>query len=249
MIKKLHPHPALLLNENGEKHLIISDPHIGFEERFSSSGVMIESSSRMMLDSLNYLIGKVKPDDVIILGDVKDSIDSINRTERIEVPKFLESLLSSVDVRIVPGNHDGGIRRLVQKDVKIEDVHGVRIGNVALSHGHTRPPDSFAGIDRYIMGHLHPTYNRSGVALSGIPVWLILKASGKYIFGDSYDNIIEIIVVPSFNRELSGIGFTSNRGRIISPVIRMTRPNLEDAIIMTLDGDVIGNKNSVQYII
>ena len=39
LIKILYPHPALLLNDNNEKHIVISDLHIGFEERFTKKGI------------------------------------------------------------------------------------------------------------------------------------------------------------------------------------------------------------------
>ena len=92
LIKILHPHPALLLSDNNEKHIVISDLHIGFEERFIKRGISIQSSTTKMQNVLSELIIKEKPNDVIILGDIKDSFVSATKSERIEVPRFFREI-------------------------------------------------------------------------------------------------------------------------------------------------------------
>ena len=111
LIKILYPHPALLLNDNNEKHIVISDLHIGFEERFTKKGISIQSSTTKMQNVLRELIIKEKPNDVIILGDIKDSFVSVTKSERIEVPRFFREISKLSDIRIIPGNHDGNIKR------------------------------------------------------------------------------------------------------------------------------------------
>ena len=247
MIRILYPHPALLLEEDGGRHVVISDLHIGFEERFASSGVRMESSSRMMLETLTKILDREKPDSLIMLGDVKDSIDSINRTEWREVPSFLEALVPRVQVRIVPGNHDGGLLPLTPKDVRIEDLRGVLIGNTGMCHGHTLVSKRFSEINRLIIGHLHPIYSRKGIALSGSQVWVMLKLSRQALLERSKDDLIEIVVLPSFNRELGAIGFSPYRQKMISPIMRRAQSAIQDAVIMTLDGEIIGDKTSLHY--
>ena len=39
MIRILYPEPALILSNENEKHIVISDLHIGFEERFNKQGI------------------------------------------------------------------------------------------------------------------------------------------------------------------------------------------------------------------
>ena len=67
MIKILYPHPALLLKEENKKHIIISDLHIGVEERFVKKGISIETSTEKMKRLLIKLIQQYQPEDVIIL--------------------------------------------------------------------------------------------------------------------------------------------------------------------------------------
>ena len=248
-MKILYPHPALLIEEKGKRTIMISDLHIGFEERFTRSGVRLPSSTGKMVDELAELMKREKPDSLVILGDVKYSVDEVTNAEWREVPSFFEKLVSQIDTTIIPGNHDGGLEPLVPSDLNIEEAQGIRIGNTAMFHGHMKPPESFRKIDRLVMGHLHPTYSRKGSPMSGSQTWLILKVKRSSMFQSKADGYVELIVLPSFNRELSALGFTSNRGRIISPAIRRVADHVQDAVIMTLDGDVIGNKDALAYIL
>ncbi len=207
----------------------------------------MESSSRLMLETLTEILDREKPDSLIMLGDVKDSIHSINRTEWREVPSFLEALVARVQVRIVPGNHDGGLLPLTPKDVRMEDIHGVLIGNTGMCHGHTALSKSFSEINRLIIGHIHPIYSRKGLAISGSQVWVMLKLSRQALLEQSKDRTIEIVVLPSFNKELGAIGFSPYREKIISPIIRRAHGAIHEAIIMTLDGEIIGDKDSLRY--
>ena len=99
------------------------------------------------------------------------------------------------------------------------------------------------------MGHLHPTYSRRGSPLSGRPVWLLLRGQRLGLFEASQQGEIEIYVVPSFNRELSYAGFTSSKGRIISPVIRRILKGVQEVAILTLDGEIIGGTDSLPYVL
>jgi len=249
LLKILYPHPALIVEEKGKRTMIISDLHIGFEERFVKSGVRIPSSTYKIVDELMQIIQKKKPDSLVILGDVKYSIDEITNTEWKEVPPFFEKVVSEIPVKIIPGNHDGGLEPLVPSDLTLEEPQGIKIGNIGMFHGHMRPPASFSRIDKLIMGHLHPTYSRRGSPLSGSQTWLMLKVKKSSMFENRAKGYVDLIVLPSFNRELSALGFTSNKGRIISPAIRRVSEYVQDAMIMTLNGDLIGNKDALPYIL
>ena len=60
---------------------------------------------------------------------------------------------------------------------------------------------------------------------------------------------IEIITVPSFNKELTASGFSIHRKKNICPIIRKTRSEINDAVFLTLEGDIIGDINSLSEII
>ena len=239
----------MLIEEKGKRTLLMSDLHIGFEERFTKSGVRLPSSTHKLVGELNELIEREKPHSLVILGDVKYSVDGITNTEWREVPQFFEEVVSRIRTTIVPGNHDGGLTPLIPSDLTLEEPQGIKIGNTGMFHGHMKPPESFNKIERMVMGHLHPTYSRKGSPMSGSQTWLILNVKRSSLFGNKANGYVELIVLPSFNRELNALGFTSNRGRIISPVIRRVAEYVQDAVIMTLQGDVIGNKDALEYIL
>jgi putative SbcD/Mre11-related phosphoesterase len=249
LLKILYPHPALLIEEKGKRTIVISDLHIGFEERFTRSGVRIPSSTFKLADELMQIVAHEKPNSLVILGDVKYSIDEVTNTEWKEVPPFFEKVVSKIPTTIIPGNHDGGLEPLVPSDLTLEESQGIKIGNVGMFHGHMKPPPSFSRIDKLIMGHLHPTFSRKGSPMSGSQTWLVLKVKRSSIFENRAAGYVDLFVLPSFNRELSALGFTSNKGRIISPAIRRASEYVQDAVIMTLDGDIIGNKDALPYVL
>ena len=248
LIKILHPHPALLLSDNNEKHIVISDLHIGFEERFIKRGISIQSSTTKMQNVLSELIIKEKPNDVIILGDIKDSFVSATKSERIEVPRFFREISKLSNIRIIPGNHDGNIKQLLPNNITVEDVYGINIEKTTLLHGHTNINESFRKSNRIIIGHLHTIYNQQSSPLTGYQLWSILKAKKEYLFKEE-DGMIEIIALPSFNKELTSSGFSIHRKKNICPIIRKVKPHITEAIFMTLEGDIICNLNSLSKII
>jgi len=248
LIKILHPYPALLLNENNKKHIIISDLHIGFEERFTKRGIAIETSTEKMKKLLIELIQQYQPEDVIILGDVKDSISRITNAERRELPKFFHDISTHVQVRIIPGNHDGNLGSLSIKKIILESVHGIIIEKSGLLHGHTIPKQDFGNLNRIIIGHLHPIFNEYSSPISGSQIWAVLKVEKKYLF-KSRKGIMEIIAIPSFNTELTNIGFSNYKQKEISPILRRVRSHANDAVFMTLEGDIIGGLNHLTRLI
>ncbi len=98
-LKILYPHPALKLTKAGKDYLIISDLHIGFEQRFNTEGFKIPASTDKMLQTLIELIRLHEPDRLLILGDVKSGF---SRVSRATTPSARSSLRkSSVPLTVV----------------------------------------------------------------------------------------------------------------------------------------------------
>ena len=96
--------------------------------------------------------------------------------------------------------------------------------------------------------YTHPIYNQQDSPLSGYQIWSILKAKTDALFGNKKEEL-EIITVPSFNKELTASGFSVHRKRNICPIIRKTREDINEAVFLTLEGDIIGDINSLSEII
>jgi putative SbcD/Mre11-related phosphoesterase len=256
----LYPKRAIILNEKGgRKHLIVSDLHIGFEEKFRAGGIAIRPSIEKITSELQALIEQHKITDLLINGDVKSGTDRITKYEWDNVPKFFEKMTGFCRVAVIPGNHDGGLQHLLPASVTLHDSNGITISNILILHGHTRPLAKFQNCKKMIMGHIHPIFQKRGSPLSGQPVWIFLRANRSEIFknaialdeslGTSPD--LEIILMPSFNMDLVVAGFAldaARQERKIAPVLRDLK-NVREAMISTIGGDLIGDASTLEYIL
>ena len=96
-------------------HLFIS----ASQERFSSNKIPNSKNSSVneIINNVKKIIKKENPDTLILLGDVKSSIQNITKSEWNDVPYFFEEL-KSIEIILIPGNHDANITRLIPEDRK-----------------------------------------------------------------------------------------------------------------------------------
>jgi metallophosphoesterase superfamily enzyme len=145
--------PALVV-ENTMRVLVIADLHIGIESDLDVHGVHIPSQGRGRLDRVMACIGEGRPDLVLLLGDVKHSVPLTSRQEYRELPALLQEIRSRAPLRVVPGNHDGGIERFLQ-DGELLPMRGALVDGVGYLHGHTYPDPALLG-HLLVIGHHHP---------------------------------------------------------------------------------------------
>jgi putative SbcD/Mre11-related phosphoesterase len=230
------PYPALLIQYNSEKTLIIGDLHIGWEASLAEQGVHIPSQTPVLLEQLKKITEKTDPTRIIILGDIKHDVAKVGLTEWRDVPLFFDNLLKlRRETLIVPGNHDGNLEALVPREVRILPVSGTAIDSeVGVIHGHAWPDPSILGCNNIVMAHLHPVIiltDALGFSTTH-QVWLRVNAEGEALArgllrhmgvsvkGDARSEMKQrfnvnpsdprCIFVPSFNSRLAGQ--TINRG-------------------------------------
>jgi uncharacterized protein len=262
----LYKHRAVLIDDLGDRNtkgrrskrfLVISDLHIGFEEKFRAGGVSLEPQIKGMIREISEIVERFKVTDLLVNGDVKSGVDRILHSEWENVPKFFETMLSICRVSVVPGNHDGGLAHLLPAGVELLDSNGTLISGNLIMHGHTRPSPKFSDCKRLFIGHVHPIYQKRGSPLSGQPVWVFFKAQRSQIFktipnepsgnanpGQGTDELA-ITVMPSFNLELIVAGYAADAAkqeRKIAPLLRDLK-NTREAMVTTLDGDLIGDQS------
>lgn len=237
--------PALML-EDTKRYLVVTDLHIGFENTFAINDVFLEPTSvtHDILNELRAVIKSERPDSLILLGDIKASIDSISKIEWQAVPLFFE-IAKEIDTVLIPGNHDGGIQRLLPENVKVTSSSGIVIEDALLTHGHTLPSENLSHVNKIIMGHVHPVFFSEGSVLDGQRVWVSLKTEKRKIF-PSLQGEIEIIIVPTFNKYF----YASHKRykKSISPIIDRIKESYS-AKIVTLDGSIIGNESLLESVI
>ncbi len=236
------------------RYLVVTDIHIGFEQKFRASGVRIHSNVETMISELEYLIKETSATDLIINGDLKSGVDRILESEWENIPKFFTSVSKLCRVHIIPGNHDGGLVHLAPSNVMLEDINGMLLDDTLILHGHTRPLEKFSDCRRLIIGHVHPIFKKKGSPLSGQPLWAFLKIRKKLIFRGMLDTsseaLLEVIVMPSFNLELSTAGYQPDfeDDKSISSLARDLK-QADEAAIITLGGEMIGDLASLANVL
>lgn len=158
MLKPVSPYAALLIENGSERVLAVSDIHLGWEASLAGEGVHIPSQIIKLLRRLERIISLVKPDCLIMLGDVKHAVEKIELEEWRDVPVFFGSLKKKIScIKVIPGNHDGNIEVLLPEGVELAPQQGIIVGDVGLFHGHTWPDIKLLGCETLVMGHIHPT--------------------------------------------------------------------------------------------
>lgn len=238
--------PALIL-EDVQRSLVITDLHIGFEIGMISNDINVkpEDMIKEIHLALDILIESEKPDNLILLGDIKSGIDSISKIEWQTVPMFFE-IGKRINTLVIPGNHDGNLSHLVPEYVTMAGPSGLVIGDTLLTHGHVMPSENFSNVNKIVMGHLHPVYFQEGSVLDGQRLWVSIKTEKKNIFPSSRGDL-EIIIMPSFNKYFYATHKRYHK-KSISPILERVKERYS-AKIVTLDGSIIGDESVLKNII
>lgn len=249
------PRPALLL-EGERRILAIADLHVGLEAGLAANDIHVDPAGTAdeAIRDIRELAREARPDTLAILGDVRSGTRSISGAEWDGVPRVLEAACKEAgSVVLAPGNHDSNIARLAPGGVSLTSPAGTVLEGALLTHGHTMPSENLAGVDRIVMGHLHPVFFSEGSLLNGERVWVSVRTDKSAVF-PSRSGALEVTVVPAFSRHLHHSASAAGRGgrgrkRSISPIMERILEarrggRIEvSARIATLDGTVIGDES------
>src|SRR5712692_1015613 len=157
-VKPVADQPALLLERDGERAVVVADLHLGWEVTLARQGIHVPSQVPRLLDRLRRIIHDTSCQQLILLGDVKHAVAKVELEEWKYVPEFFEGLVEIIpDVQVIPGNHDGNLEPLTPPNVKIGSSDGLAFWDtVGLFHGHAWPSPPLLGCKFLVMGHLHP---------------------------------------------------------------------------------------------
>ena len=239
-------YPALMI-EGDKKSLVITDLHLGFENALSLNNVFLGKNKTVteITKEIELIIDKTKPDSLILLGDVKSSINSITKVEWETVPAFFENITKLIDTILVPGNHDANIEKLIPNEITLAGSKGIIIDDILLTHGHTMPSENFSQINTIVMGHIHPVFFEKESLINGERVWVSIISDKQKIF-HSKSGELELIILPSFNRYFYATQKKFYK-KSISPIIE--KMNVMQAKILRLDGTIIGNEELLSAVI
>jgi hypothetical protein len=239
--------PALIL-EGAKKHLVITDLHIGFEDSLAQNKIFVGKNTTLneSIEEIRTIIDSQKPDDLVLLGDIKAGINRISKSEWDAVPRFLQELQKQIEVIVIPGNHDANIQRLVPEGVMFISSVGMILENALLTHGHTMPSENFSHVDKIVMGHVHPVFFDEDSVLNGQRVWVSIKTKKENLFPSSRGEL-EITIIPSFNRYFYATKKKQYK-KSISPIVEKIK-NVSSARIVTLDGTIIGSEALLSHVL
>jgi uncharacterized protein len=238
MLNLLWPHPAALVKSEKTKTLLIADPHIGWETSLQEKGIHVPSQTAKILKKLTGIINKYKPQELVIIGDVKYTVISSELGEWHDIPDFFTDLKSYVGkISIVRGNHDANLEPLLPENIELLPATGAVIGDVGVFHGHKWPSPALLNCKTLVMGHLHPVVvfrDPAGFKITR-QVWMkascnsealakILLEKHKVKVEGSVAKTLkkhyninlktkEILIMPSFNDFLGGRPINETRSR------------------------------------
>lgn len=245
--------PALIVT-NTETSLVVADIHLGIEWDLYKSGINLPSQMEVRLDRILGYIQANSPDRVILLGDLKHNVPQVSWQEKDEIPCFLEALAEHTHVDIFPGNHDGGIELLFnrQKDIRIHSVRGAVLDGIGYFHGHTWPAPELLAASHIIVAHNHPAIRFTDSFGYSIvePAWIRTRFNTdvmKERFGNlDFENPAqwadpELFVMPAFNELCGGVPFNeSTQKDLLGPVFSSGGIELEASEMYLLDGTRLG---------
>ncbi len=223
-------YPALLLEKESERILVIVDLHIGWEVTLAQQGIHVPSQTPRILEKTTQIVEACKPTGIVFLGDVKHAVGKVEMEEWRDVPDFFERVLGKVsDLQVILGNHDGNLEPLTPRSVKIHPSTGIIFSDdIGLFHGHAWPDPRILGCRTLVMGHIHPVVMFRDLLAFRVmrQVWVkarcntkklakaLLKRSGLRKDVVSYEGLktqhnvelgdSQLIIMPSFNDFLGG---------------------------------------------
>ncbi|MDY6931379.1 MAG: metallophosphoesterase [Halobacteriota archaeon] len=246
--------PAIVV-ENEIKVLVISDIHFGIERDLRRSGINIPSRTDKVISRILSLVESVKPERVVILGDLKHNIPWTSWQEKDEIPPFLKRLSEEATIDIAIGNHDGNLDKLVPKssDIFLHKPQGFVLDGIGYFHGHAWPGSDLFRCEYLLMGHNHPIIKLTDPLgyVKTIQVWLRAKLKRDVIYSH-YGNMQyedpSLIVMPAFNELCGGIPVNSTEGRrLLGPLFKSEAVDIDSADIYLIDGINIGDVRAVRY--
>jgi len=206
--------------------LILGDLHIGLAETLRKSGYRIPFLNSQVIAGLVDLISKEKPDKLVILGDLKDSIGNPTQEELADLEKLFDSI--DLETVVVLGNHDGGLKDwLSSKGITWYPSSGFYLGDYFLFHGNAKPATETSPV-LLLACHWHPVVrlvdenNRTYTEKA----WVFVETE----FG-------RMLMLPAFNPFLGGVDVREINERWI---------DMETAEIYLSDGTFLGKLQDLE---
>ncbi|RLF04530.1 MAG: hypothetical protein DRJ60_06955 [Thermoprotei archaeon] len=204
--------PGLYLRD--ERALVIADLHIGYEQALQKQGVYIPRSTYVKTKKvINDMIDEVKPEKIVMLGDVKHEFGVPSDQEWIEVKDLLKWLMDmGLEVHVVRGNHDNYIISILKKYGAGFHDPIMSIGRYILAHGHKLLGEMPKDVEVLLIGHEHPAL--------AVKDHFGIKRKFKCFLKGSW-NELTVIVLPALSPLASGSTINETpQSLLLSPILK-----------------------------
>jgi len=219
--------------------LVISDLHLGMEQELFRRGIRIGDFTDYLIDKTLLLLRETRCKNLIILGDIKENVVSLEG----EVRRYFDSVLPHASVTVCKGNHDGNIERI--SGISVAPPEGIMLHGIGMLHGHAWPAPELMECRTILMGHNHPQLTFfDGGKKEPHPVWVFCGQEKPSIRKKypSYNNDLKLVLMPSFNPLL---GNDIERFGGLGPVFRNKLFKWNTAIVYTLHGTRLGKVEEI----
>ncbi|MGC8652258.1 MAG: hypothetical protein ACP5UH_03345 [Candidatus Micrarchaeia archaeon] len=245
-IKFVTGKPALIVEAAGDEYLVVGDLHIGIELELSAKGIHLFNVTDALSNNIISIMDDFSLNNIILLGDIKNSIMRPTRAEALLIKGFFESM-KDYSVFAIAGNHDTHMGELTGMRMHKELV----IGNYAFMHGHARPSQRAMQCDFIITAHNHAiarTVQKDG-SIRDEKVWIVADISKKAAKKEyeSFNPSEKLIVEPAFNDMIMGRPVASWAYDRMSVLFKSGLFGLKGAKIYTLYGSRIAMSKLARY--
>ena len=243
-IKFVYEHPAAIIHANGRDRLVIGDLHIGAEKKLIDKGVKLYNATSIMAKEIVSIASEFDIGEIIMLGDIKDSIMHPERGELMSIKGFFNAL-EEYKIRIVRGNHDAFISEITG----IEPVDELLIGRFALLHGNRWPTEP-AMRKSYIMtahNHISVSFKDKRGGYYQYKAWMIAKlnpeeAAKRY---ERFNRNAKLVMMPAFNELIMGMPISRHDSDNINPLVRNKIFDYAGGTVYNLAGENLGRLSKI----
>ncbi len=244
-VRFIYNEAAVIVNAGKKNYLVIGDLHIGAEHKLAHKGIHVYNAVDAMLGKIKGLMEQFVLADIIILGDVKDSILYPTSNEQMGIKRFFDGL-KGYSITIIRGNHDPHLEEIVAVPMKDELV----IDDVAFMHGHIWPSEKAMRCDYIFAGHNHiaVSIQDKGRGYYSQKGWLVatLNKKGSAQRYPKANPSVKLVVLPAFNDLILGMPANEAMEDNLSPLFRNKIFDYGSAKLYGLSGQPIGTPKSLQ---